>query len=214
MIGTYPSGKTMRSSWVLVIAALVIASCTANANTTVDFSGTWVIDPNQSHQVRHFMPIPHWDKPKLETTPPTFPGVVRIERYPDIQTRYLTLLITQRPNELQINCKFKPPKGTELMITQTFALDGSQTRNPMLFSRGEFIAQTKWERDTLVITGKQVDRGTELIVREEYSLSADGKKLTVMTSSYYRANAVNDPNNLKRNDPRWDATFKQVFKRQ
>ena len=144
---------------------------------------------------------------------PLPPDARSINIYGEIQNRYLDLVIVQTAKEMQITSKFRPPNGKEHTVIQKFSLDGSQDRNQVLSGHGEFISHSIWEKDKLIIVGKQVDRGAEMIEREEYSLSRDGKKLSITTSAYYRANEVNDPDSFKGSDSRWDATIKQVFNR-
>lgn len=218
----------MRNTWALLITASIVTASLSAANNTVDFSGTWIIDSERSHQVVKRQPIfsggigpkmspgeadpgigwPRGKGPDGHPLPPS------IQRYPMILNRYLDLLIVQTAKEVQITSKFRPPNGKErTFIIQKFSLDGSQDRNQVLGGQGEFISHSIWEKDKLIIVGKQVDRGTEMIAREEYSLSRDGKKLSIRTSGYYRANEVNDPDSFKGSDSRWDATFEQVFNR-
>jgi hypothetical protein len=226
----------MRNVRAFLLAASIVTASLSAANNTVDFSGTWSIDSERSHQVVKRQPIFSRDGRKMsprEADPgigwpggtgpdghPLPPNARSIKRYPEILSRYLDLLIVQTAKEVQItskirppNGKFRPPNGKERTVIQKFSLDGSQDRNQVLSGQGEFISRCKWEKDSLVIQGKQVDQGAEMIVREEYSLSRDGKELSIRTSGYYRANEVNDPDSFKGSDSRWDATFKQVFNR-
>ncbi len=97
----------------------------------------------------------------------------------------LTLAITQSPTEVKIERKWTRD-GNERSVVQTFALDGSENRNPDDTGRGEVSSKTKWHKSTLVTEGSQQTSAgngdVEMQVKQEFSLSKDGKVLTVKTT--------------------------------
>jgi hypothetical protein len=52
---------------------------------------------------------------------------------------------------------------------------------------GEFVSRTNWKNGKLIISGTQTitqgGQSIEISVTEEYSISKDGKKLTIKTTS-------------------------------
>jgi hypothetical protein len=123
--------------------------------------------------------------------------------YPRGQMQDLKLEIIQTENEARITRKFTID-GEDQTITQEFLLDGSETRNPGSNGRGEFVSRSTWKNGKLVNSGTQDSstRGQSYSssVKEEYSLSKDGKVLTIKTT---RTTARGG-----------ETTFKQVFNRQ
>jgi hypothetical protein len=111
----------------------------------------------------------------------------------------LTLLIVQTENEVQATRNFTV-NGKEQAIAQTFALDGSQSSNPASNGRGEFVSRSTWKNDKLINLGTQTttlrDQTYDITVKEEYSISKDGRTLTIKTS---------------RTTPRGGTSSKQVF---
>ncbi len=70
-------------------------------------------------------------------------------------------------------------------MEQTFTLDGKETENPVL-SGGVIVTRSNWSKGTLITEGTQQislgDREVDLRIKEEYSLSKDGKTLTIKTT--------------------------------
>ncbi len=69
------------------------------------------------------------------------------------------------------------PQG-EVKTDMSFKTDGSESvnKNP----RGEMKAVAKWEGDTIVIDSKREVQGMEITQHEIWSLSGDGKTLTIL----------------------------------
>jgi len=144
---------------MLSIMAMAVAS-------GINISGTWVLDKEKSDQ---------------PTMGPGGPGGGGGPRGPvDI-----TLVIKQADNELQITRKMSR-NGQETETGQKFTLDGKDNTNPAGMGRGEFKSKTKIDTDKIVTEGtqkRQTQRGEfEVGIKEEYSLSADGKVLTIETT--------------------------------
>jgi hypothetical protein len=114
----------------------------------------------------------------------------------------LTLQIVQTKNEVQTTRHFTV-NGEEKAIVQKFALDGSQDINPASNGRGEFVSRSTWKKDKLINSGTETisikDKSYEMSLNEEYSLSKDGKTLTIKTT---------------RISPRGETKIKQVFQKQ
>ena len=105
--------------------------------------------------------------------------------YPRGQMQNLTLEIVQTDNDVQTTRKFTT-NGEDQTITQKFLLDGSQTTNPASNGRGEFVSRSTWKNGKLVNSGTQDSsaqgQSYSSTVKEEYSLSKDGKLLTIKTT--------------------------------
>jgi hypothetical protein len=88
-------------------------------------------------------------------------------------------------------------------IIQTFSLDGKENTNPDDRGRGEFKSKAKWGKSNLVIEGVQRSsfggRDLEMRLKEDLSLSKDGRVLTIKTS-------ITTPNG--------PITVKQTFKKE
>jgi hypothetical protein len=151
----------------------------------VNLSGAWILDKDKS------------DAPRFGPGGGGTGGGGGQGSAPDI-----TLVIRQTDNVLQITRKVSR-RGQERSVEQKFTLDGQDNTNPAGMGRagsGELKSKAKWNKDRLVIEGTQKinsPRGDfDLQVKEEFSLSADGKTLTVQTT---------------RDTPMGENTSKQVF---
>ena len=111
----------------------------------------------------------------------------------------ITLVVKQTDSELQIVRKTSRA-GQERETEQRFTLDGKENTNPAGMGRGELKSKTKIDKDKIVTEGTQklqTQRGDfDLEIKEVYSLSSDGKVLTIQTT---------------RNTPMGENTSKQVF---
>jgi hypothetical protein len=101
----------------------------------------------------------------------------------------------------------------EQAVLQKFSLDGKRDVNPTLDGFGQFISECRPENGGLTIFGKQVVKDSELIIREAFALSREGKRLSIRISGYHRANQANDPKTFTGDDPRWDVIYRQIFDR-
>jgi hypothetical protein len=123
--------------------------------------------------------------------------------FPRGQMQDLKLEIVQTGNDVQTTRKFAID-GEDQTITQKFLLDGSESTNPGSNGRGECVSKSTWKNGKLVNTGTQNSstRGQSYssTLKEEYSLSKDGKVLTIKTT---RTTARGG-----------ETSFKQVFNKQ
>ena len=95
----------------------------------------------------------------------------------------MTLDIAQTANELKILRKWTQNDKPQ-SIEQSFALDGKEVENPSP-TGGVIVTRSNWKKETLVTEGTQEismgDREVDLRIKEEYSLSKDGRTLTIKT---------------------------------
>jgi len=112
------------------------------------------------------------------------------------------LRIVQTENEVQTTRSYTV-NGEEKTVSQKFTLDGSQNTNPASNGGGEFKSSSVWKNDRLTNSGTQTvtmrDQSYNMTVKEEYSLSNDGKTLTIKTT---------------RTTQRGETNSKQVFRKQ
>jgi hypothetical protein len=178
--------KAMRHLWLIIIAGVSLAGVLPAGEQVVDLSGTWNLDP---------------DKSQMEFTLPEIReiGINRggeIGGRNDVETLSeilpiapkgnLTLRIVQTDSEVQI-MRQSAIDDKNRAIVQKFALDGSQSINLASDGRGDFVSRTTWEKKKLIHSGIQtITMGiqrTQTYVKEEYSISKDGEKLTIKTRS-------------------------------
>ncbi len=133
---------------------------------------------------------------------PGDPGDEPDERMPREAIKDLSLEIVQKEDFVQTARKFSI-NGEERTISQKFSLDGSEDTNPASNGRGEFISRSTWKNGKLINSGTQSSRETardsEMSVKEEYSLSKDGRTLMIKTAT---------------TGPRGETILKQVFNKQ
>jgi hypothetical protein len=107
------------------------------------------------------------------------------ERMPQAQMQNLTLQIVQTDIEVQTTRQYTL-HGEDQTITQKFSLDGLENTNPASNGYGEFISRSSWKNERLVNSGSSNSsisgEGFERPMKEEYSLSKDGKTLTIKTT--------------------------------
>jgi hypothetical protein len=159
------------------VGSLAIALVMTALAAAPNFSGTWVLDKEKSD--------------------PFFGG-----RGGGAQPgpTDVTLVIKQTDNELLLTRKMNIG-GEERTSESKYTLDGKENTNPG-FGRGggEVVSKTKWDKDKLVTEGKRKvsfqGNEFEIATREVRSLSADGKTMTVETTS---------------TTPQGDRTSKQIY---
>jgi hypothetical protein len=112
----------------------------------------------------------------------------------------LTLNIDQTATELKISRQWTSNDKPQT-LEQTFTLDGKEIENPAP-TGGVIVTKSKWSKGTLVTEGTQQilmgEREVDLRIKEECSLSKDGKTLTIKTT---------------RKSERGQMQVKQTFKR-
>jgi hypothetical protein len=74
--------------------------------------------------------------------------------------------------------------GEGQTIAQRFTLDGSENTNPASNGRGEFVSTSTLKNGKLINSGSQTSDAQDYktAVTEEYSVSKDGKTLTIKTT--------------------------------
>jgi hypothetical protein len=143
---------------------LVLVLCTPLAYGAADFSGTWVLDMDKSELMRMGR------------------GRGGGGQGAGLQ---ITLKIAQEENMLKIH-RITMRGGGEQSSELKYSLDGAENTNPAAMGRGEYKAKATWDGEKLIIEGIQTmstQRGDmEIPTKEVYSLSADGKVLTIETT--------------------------------
>jgi hypothetical protein len=190
--------------------AVVIAACLAcafAAGKKPDFSGDWVLDPDKTEIERSeprglpklkvsvgvIVVTPDEGKPKNLPPPP-----------PEERMKNLTLHIDQSGGAIRIQRTFLLDGETEI-VDQTFNLDGSRDLNPGSDGQGEFVTHSSWEKNRLINDGIKTIRDQaateEIYVKEEYSISKNGKKLTLKMRDISREGVVKIKQQFTRQDP-------------
>ncbi len=146
----------MRNS-ILSLCLIVASSLYASGVSAPDFTGTWVRDASRSDEMS---------------------GLVDGK----VQSVSVDLVVQQMGNTLHVEYRwsYKPPTQTSYLLTseETTVTD----------DRGDsFVYQTTWTDGHLVIDGfSKVSTpfgNTEQRKKEEWSLSADGRTLTITTTT-------------------------------
>jgi hypothetical protein len=96
------------------------------------------------------------------------------------------IVIRQTEGELAITRRIDRPGDGEREFTQVFKLDGNESVNPSSPGGGEIRSRTSWNKSKLMTLGTQtMPRGgaaADIVIMQEFSLSKDGKTLTLKTS--------------------------------
>ena len=181
-----------RSTWVMTMSVMMLFLAATVLAAGVNLGGTWVRDKDKS------------DPPMMRGPGGGGGGGQRPRgggggrAMADAQ---ITLVLKQTPNELSLTRKIVAGGEERPATEQKFTLDGKENTNTS--QRGELKSKSKWNKDTLVVQGTQkvtTPNGEfELEIKDEYSLSADGKVLTVSTT---------------RTTPGGEQTSKQVYNKQ
>lgn len=171
----------MRRLAVVPIAVLA-AACLVFA--AADYSGTWALDKEKSDPIRMGR---------------GGPGGGGGGAPADLE---VTLVIKQSGNDMQVTRKVTMGGNTR-ETEMKYTLDGAENTNPGMMGRGEVKSKSKMEGDKLIIEGSQslqTQQGDfQINTKDEYSLSADGRVLTVTTT---------------RSTPQGDRTTKAVYSKQ
>lgn len=127
-----------------------------------NFSGTWVRDKAKS------------DPPGMGRPGGGGGG----GQAPDVE---ITLTIKQDANTFEVATQ----RGDRPPMEAKYTLDGKENSNTT--GRGSTVSKSKWSGDKLTIEGVRKFSGPngemEMPFKEEYSLSADGKALTVTSTT-------------------------------
>ncbi len=102
---------------------------------------------------------------------------------PGGQMQNLALEIVQNNDEVKTTRIFTV-NGEDRTIAQRFTLDGSENTNPASNGQGEFVSTSIWKNGKLINSGSQTSDAQDYktAVTEEYSISKDGKTLTIKTT--------------------------------
>jgi hypothetical protein len=214
IITVIPAGKLMRSRVMFLFAILIACTSLAAADVpTIALSGDWVLDLKHSRGVEALLRPNYRIDPGIGWPSGTGPngsptkGLVGIsllrEGGPD-----LGLQIVQAADEFQVTRKFTVA-GKEQRVIQRFDLNGSQNRNPASSGQGDFVSISTWENGEIVNWGTITYRHSSITVKEEYRISRDGNKLTIVRSGFYGM----PPSSPVRNSQKPDLTDTLVFKR-
>jgi hypothetical protein len=176
----------MRNLWLIIIVGASLAGVLPAAEQAQNLSGTWILDPDRNQMA---ITSPEIRKIRISTGG-EIPDTNNVEAIPEISSSSLmanlTMRIVQTDSEVQIMRQFTID-GEKKAVAQKFALDGSQCINLASDGRGDFVSRTNWEKNKLVNSGAQtiIERGhrAQIYVKEEYSISKDGKKLTIKTQN-------------------------------
>ncbi len=177
----------MRNLFLIVLIGASLTGVLTAEDKAVDLSGIWILDPDKS-QVDQTTPalrkiritggvVTSGDSDANENNPPSTGQIIA-------QAYDLKIEIVQTATEVRIMRRFTAA-GEERAIAQKFALDGSQCFNPASDGRGDFVSRSEWKKGKLINsgTGTMTIDGPriEIYINEEFSISKNGKKLTIKT---------------------------------
>mgnify|MGYP001139473046 CR=1 FL=1 len=176
----------------LCLGSLALAA--QKAQNRANFSGTWVLDTSKSSQKATMQGSGGMGRgggfpggyPRGGRTGGGRPSGGGGENVPGTtaQTTYSILVIEHTKDALRVTNKTTNAEGGE-QLTQVFRLDGSESVNPGFLGGGEVRSRTSWDKGKLVTLGTQrAPRasgrgGQDIVIKQEFSLSKDGKTLTV-----------------------------------
>jgi hypothetical protein len=179
---------------------------TVAAEKAVHFNGIWVLDPTNvnvhqtSPEIRP-LSIESSGGVSISDTDSHTPQV-SLGNYVRELMKLTSLQIEQTDTEIRMTRRFSG-NGPGRTIIQKFKLDGSQCLNVSSNGQGEFQSRSNWKNNKFITFGSQIIYDEtfriESYVKEEYSMSKNGKKLTIKT-------IATGPNGV--------ITIKQVFHRQ
>ncbi len=177
----------MRNLLLIVFMGASLTGFLPAGDKSSDLSGIWILDPDKS---RVDQTTPALRKIRItgglatsgvsDANGNTAPSAGQIIT----QSRDLTIRIVQTAAEVEIMRRFTAA-GEDQAIVQKFALDGSQCFNRASDGRGDFVSRSEWKKGklinsgigTLTIDGPRM----EIYIKEEFSISKNGKKLTIQT---------------------------------
>jgi hypothetical protein len=200
----YWRAKAMKNLWIIVFIAASFGRVAGADQKTANLSGTWILDPTQSRTSQTTPNMPKMDirisgtysgsssTDSTEKSPKLLPG---------LPINNLTLTIVQTGDDMQV-VRESIVAGQKRTISQKFALDGGQCLNLASDGQGELESRTSWKKGKLINSGTETvtvtEQRTEISITEEYSISKNGKKLTIKTMQV---------------TPQGVTTLKQVFTR-
>jgi hypothetical protein len=112
------------------------------------------------------------------------------------------LVIDHTDSALKVTHKSSSSEGGR-EYTETFLLDGSESVNPGFSGGGEMRSRTSWDNNKLVTLGtQQMSRSggaaSDVVIKQEFSLSKDGKTLTFKTSRTANGRSVSSEETFER----------------
>lgn len=170
---------------ILVVASLYIPAFAAEK--TANFSGIWRLDPDRT-KVDKTSPVIRQLNFEVSGGISNVPRTDETVDSPENPAQGLAdehvLHIVQTEAELQTTREYSDNDQRRTVI-QKFKLDGSQCFNLASDGQSEFVSRSSWKNGKLIHAGSQTRtlglRRTEIYVNEEYSLSKDGRTLTIKT---------------------------------
>jgi hypothetical protein len=200
---------------IVLIGFWFALSATAyeKAARKIDFSGTWILDPNKTDRAPTMQGnVGGRSQGGFGRGGRTGGGRTGGGRTGGggggmpggaMPTADPRIVIAQTESELTISHTSEDASEGSAEIRQVYKLDGSESVNPGFPAGGDVRARASWDKEKLVVLGTQ--RGaragvaSELVIKQEFSLSKDGKTLTLKTTQ---------------TGIRGGLTFKQVFVKQ
>ncbi len=192
----------MRKRMVLMAAAGLLwasgARAAEKADKKVNFSGNWILEKSET------------DRPAMRGSGMGRGGggIGRGGRIPGgrnpgggrqgggrggenpgagVQFKDSELSIGQSEGEFKITHLAAGGDESKREFAQVFRLDGSESVNPAAPGAGEIRSRTSWSKNNLVTLGTLTMRGDSraadnIVFKQEFSLSKDGKTLTLKTT--------------------------------
>jgi hypothetical protein len=179
--------RAMKAAISFILAVAVVSGLKATPQK-VDLTGSWVLVKTEDKI----------SAPGFGAAPPVPGGGTAPGNYPPNRTgsaavpvpelgtpdqEGLQLRIVQREGEVRIERRWEV-LGQTRSLSQVFPLDGKDHENEMP-GGGAMTTRSRWNGSTLVHEGNQQislgTRKTDMRIREEYSISRDGRTLLLKT---------------------------------
>jgi hypothetical protein len=90
----------------------------------------------------------------------------------------MTQKVTSADSKITVDMKMTGEQG-EFAMNSTYTTDGKESSNPG-FGGADMKSVAKWEGETLLIDSKAGDGDNTFSMKDKWTLSADGKVLTIM----------------------------------
>ena len=151
----------------------------------IDLSGTWALDKRKVDQAagggqRGAGPMGRGGGRRGGGRGENLPGSEPLS--------FSHLVISQTENELKITYQVDDRESGEQDFVQIFKLGGDESVNPGAPAGGELKSRTSWNKDKLLTLGTIQPSGSDdsarrdVVFKQEFSISKDGKTLTLKTS--------------------------------
>ncbi len=180
----------------LLASLLSIAAIGTAADKSVDLSGRWTLDSAEESFIAQTPPgdgamtgsMPGKGSGRRGGGADTFPGAEGSWPTPRKSTtsQDLILTIVQSASEITLERQWTQ-NGQPQSAKESFTLDGRENVNRDGAGNVEVRSKTRWRKNGLIIDGvQQISAGKrpmQVRVRQELSLSKDGRQLIVTTST-------------------------------